>query len=142
MQRKRVFLDSSVIIFGLEVQDCNSALILDLVLQQKIEAVTCEKVVKEVRRYFSRRRNRNYAFLIENLVKKNFYVIERGEILEDMNEWRGKVKEKDLEQVASLKKFGIKSLVAYDRDFEGLEEYITPKQFIRSLNLKFYGSEY
>jgi len=142
VQRKRVFLDSSVIIFGLEVQDCNSALILDLVLERKIEAVTCEKVVKEVRHYFSRRRNRNYAFLIENLVKKNFYVIERRQILENINEWKGRVKEKDLEQVASLKKLGIKTLVAYDRDFEGLEEYTTPKQFLRSLNLKFYGREY
>lgn len=141
MQRKRVFLDSSVIIFGLEVRDCNSALILDLVLEGKIEAVTCEKVVKEVKSYFSRRRNRNYAFLIENLVKKNFYVIERRE-LENINEWKGRVKDKDLEQVASLKKLGIKTLVAYDRDFEGLEEYVTPKQFAKSLNLKFYESGY
>jgi predicted nucleic acid-binding protein len=126
----------------LEIPRCNSALLLDLVLEEKLEAVTCEKVIKEVKLYFTRRRNRNYAFLIENLIRKNFYVIGREQVMEQMQKWKGKIKEKDLEQVASVKTLGIRYLIAYDRDFEELEEYITPKRFIKSLGIKFYETEY
>jgi predicted nucleic acid-binding protein len=142
VQKRKAFLDSTVIIFGLEIPRCNSALLLDLVLEEKLEAVTCEKVIKEVKLYFTRRRNRNYAFLIENLIRKNFYVIGREQVMEQMQKWKGKIKEKDLEQVASVKTLGIRYLIAYDRDFEELEEYITPKRFIKSLGIKFYETEY
>ncbi len=48
-----------------------------------------------------------------------------------MNIYRGQIKEKDLEQLAAVRKFGIKYLIALDRDFEGQEEYMTPRQFVK-----------
>jgi hypothetical protein len=39
-----------------------------------------------------------------------------------MNQYRGKIKEKDLEQLAVVKKLGLKYLVSYDRDFASFQE--------------------
>lgn len=44
--------------------------------------------------------------------------------------------------LAAVKKLGIKYLVAYDRDFEGFEEYITPKVFIKEMDIKPASSDY
>jgi hypothetical protein len=52
-----------------------------------------------------------------------------------MDRYRGQIKEKDLEQIAVAKMLGLKYLVSYDRDFEAFEEYKTPKEFIKTLNL-------
>jgi len=59
-----------------------------------------------------------------------------------MNQYRGKIKEKDLEQLAVVKKLGLKYLVSYDRDFASFQEYKTPKKFIETLNLSVFEEEY
>ena len=46
-----------------------------------------------------------------------------------MKKYRGKIKEKDLEQLAVVKKFGINFLVSFDKDFKKFKEYKTPKIF-------------
>jgi len=53
-----------------------------------------------------------------------------------MDRYRGQIKDKDLEQIAVAKMLGLKYLVSYDRDFETFEEYKTPKEFIKALNLE------
>lgn len=57
-------------------------------------------------------------------------------VREEMDRYRGQIKEKDLEQIAVAKRLGLKYLVSYDRDFEAFEEYKTPKEFIKALNLQ------
>ncbi len=52
------------------------------------------------------------------------------------------IKDKDLEQLAAVKKLGIKYLISYDRDFEKFEEYITPKAFINWIGIKPSSYEY
>ena len=59
-----------------------------------------------------------------------------------MAELKGKIKEKDLEQLAVVRKLNLKDLVGYDRDFEKFPEYNTPKQFILKLNLETYETDY
>ena len=126
----QAFLDSSCIILGLEFRGSNSARILDLVLEGKIEAFVSERVITEVREYFRRRRSRHYAFLVESLIRKNSIVLYRNELLEEMEKWKGRIKKKDLEQIAAVKKLGLEHLVGYDRDFKTFPEYKTPRQFI------------
>jgi len=46
------------------------------------------------------------------------------------------INEKDLEQVTAVKQSGLKYLVSYDKHFEGLEEYVTPRQFVELLGLR------
>ena len=45
----RAFLDSSIIIIGFVVEKSNSAKILDLLFENKIDAIISEKVLKEVK---------------------------------------------------------------------------------------------
>jgi len=59
-----------------------------------------------------------------------------------MLKYKKLIKAKDLEQVAAVKKLGIKHLLSYDRDFEPFEEYITPKEFIKELGVKPASSVY
>ena len=56
--------------------------------------------------------------------------------------YRGLIKEKDLEQRVVVKEFGIKYLVAYDRHFEGIEEYRTSREFVLATELEAFESEY
>jgi predicted nucleic acid-binding protein len=138
----RAFLDSSVIIIGFAIEKSNSAKILDLLFENKINAFVSEKVLEEVKSYFRRKRSRDYAYLIELLLRKNCKVVYNYEVQEIMAALKGKIKEKDLEQLAAVRKFNLRHLVGYDRDFENFDEYITPKQFIQKLNLKAYETEY
>ena len=64
------------------------------------------------------------------------------ELIEQINKFKGKIKDKDLEQLAATKKYGIKFLIAYDKDFECFEEYITPKKFLQKLNKEFSENEF
>ena len=45
----KAFLDSSIIIIGFVVEKSNSAKILDLLFENKIDAIISEKVLKEVK---------------------------------------------------------------------------------------------
>ena len=64
------------------------------------------------------------------------------EVENKLNKYRGLIKEKDLEQLVVVKEFGIKYLIAYDRHFEGIEEYRTPREFVLAMGLEAFGSEY
>lgn len=63
----------------------------------------------------------------------NCILVREDEVLDFVELLRNKIKEKDLEQLAVTRKYGIKYLIAFDRDFEGFEEYKTPKEFLEIL---------
>ena len=69
-------------------------------------------------------------------------IIKRDEITHELEKWKCKIKDKDLEHVATAKLLRLKYLVSLDRDFEKFEEYRTPKQFIIELGLKPYQTDY
>jgi len=56
--------------------------------------------------------------------------IPRTEVTDVMENYADAISNSDLEQLAVVKKKGIKYLISYDRDFEPFEEYVTPQQFI------------
>ena len=137
-----IFLDSSTVIIGLVAEKSNSAKILDLVFENKINAVISEKVLREVRKYFREKRSGNYAYIIELLLRKNCKIVYNYEVKEKMAELKGKIKDKDLEQLAVVRKLNLKHLVGYDRDFKKFPEYVTPKQFVKKLNIRPFEIEY
>lgn len=49
--------------------------------------------------------------------------------------------EKDLEHLAIAKALNL-PIIAYDRDFEGIEGYVTPKRFLETLGIAKYETEY
>ena len=137
-----VFLDSSTIIYGLEFENSNSALILDLLTEKQIQAYINEKVIAEVKNYFRRRKGRNYAYLIEIFLKRNCIVIKNSELIDQMKILKGKIKRKDLEHIATVRYKNIQWLVAFDEDFEGFPEYITPEEFVNKMGLKAKSTKY
>jgi len=140
--KPRTFIDTNVFIYAFEYPECNSAKIVDLINKGIIEAIVSEQVVKEVIRYFEKYHNINLARLFRRYLFEACIVITRDQVMDEMNKYKGKIKEKDLEQIAVTKELNIKYLIALDRDFNDFEEYITPRKFIKSMNLKEANIEY
>ena len=138
----RVFLDTNVFIYSFEFPNSNSAKIIELLNKGNIEAITSEKVLKEVTEYFKKFYSIELARKFRRYLLDTCTVVIKQEVLEQINELKGKIKEKDLEQLETTKKFGIKFLISYDRDFESCEEYATPKKFLEKLKIKANDSEF
>ena len=49
--------------------------------------------------------------------------------------------DKDLEHLATATALNL-PIIAYDRDFEGIEGYVTPKRFLETLGIVKYETEY
>jgi len=140
--RYRVFIDTNVFIYAFEYPESNSAKVLRLLSERKIEAVISEQVVKEVIKYFEKYHSLKLARLFRRYLLGSCILIQRNAVLDTIQEYANQIKEKDLEQIAITKKLGIRYLIAYDRDFENFTEYITPKNFIKTMKIKEANSEY
>ncbi|TRZ89870.1 MAG: putative toxin-antitoxin system toxin component, PIN family [Methanosarcinales archaeon] len=138
----RVFLDTNVFIYSYEFQDSNSGKIIELLNDEHIEAVISERVVKEVYRYFRKYHGKDLADTFRKYLYESCRIVLARDVKDAMNRYRGQIKEKDLEQLAVVREFGIKYLIALDRDFDGKEEYRTPKEFVKLLCGKTKESEY
>ena len=64
------------------------------------------------------------------------------QLKEHLTKYASLINEKDLEQATAVRELGIKYLVSYDKHFESLEEYRTPKQFAQLLGLRTNPSNY
>ncbi len=138
----RVFLDTNIFIYAYEFHESNSNKIIDLLNKGQIEAVISERVLKEVMTYFKKFYDKDLAATLRDYLLRTCSIVFSGDIRNEMRLYKNQIKDKDLEQLASVKKLGIKFLVAYDRDFEKFEEYRIPKAFIKQLSLKPSPSDY
>lgn len=132
----RVFLDTNIFIYAYEFHESNSNKIIDLLNKGQIEAVISERVLKEVMTYFKKFYDKDLAATFRDYLLRTCAIIFPSDLKKEMKLYRNQIKNKDLEQLAAVRKLGIKYLVAYDRDFEKFEEYIIPKAFIKQLSLK------
>ena len=140
--KPRVFLDTNIFIYAFEFSESNSNKIIGLLNKNQIEAVISERVLKEVHTYFKKFYNKDLAAFFRYYLLRTCIVVLSASIKKEMIKYKKLIKDKDLEQLATVKKMGIKFLVAYDRDFEKFEEYITPKAFIRQMGIKPNSEEY
>lgn len=138
----RVFIDTNVFIYAFEFPESNSHKIIDLLNNGSIEAVISELVLREVQAYFKKFYGKDLAAAFRDYLLRTCTVIFPDDLKKEMRQYRNQIKDKDLEQLATVKKLGIKFLVAYDRDFEGFEEYIIPKAFIEYIKMKAVSSDY
>ena len=138
----KVFLDSTVFIYSFERPNSNSRKIMGLLNENTIIAVTSTRVIKEVTKYFENYYDLELARKFRKYIINSSIVIPENLVKDFMLKLKGKIKEKDLEQLAVVRKFHIKYLVAYDRDFKNIEEYKTPKEFIKIFGLKAAESEF
>jgi predicted nucleic acid-binding protein len=140
----RAYLDTNVFVYGL-LEDCNSSIILSTAEAGDLEVVVSELVVEEVQMVFKRLAGREAGFYamryVETLAAK---IVKREEMKSEVTENRGKIKDKDVENVAAVRHENLEFLVAYDRNYEGVPEYITPKDFIERLGIgiREYDMEY
>ncbi len=141
---KSAYLDSMVFVFG-RLEDCNSRLVLFLAQLGEFEVVTSELVLEEVERFFRENFGRQAGYVSRRFVEElSARIVKRSEIKTEINELKGKIKTKDLENLAAVKHENLEYLVAFDRDYEEAEvkEYITPREFIKLFKLKPHKMEY
>jgi len=140
--RLRVFLDTNVFIYAFEFSESNSSKIIDLLNDGRIEAVISERVLLEVQTYFRKFYDKDLASALRDYLLRTCTVVFSFDVKKEMLKYKRQIKDKDLEQLAVVKKLGIKFLIAYDRDFENFDEYITPKVFVKEIGGKTAISEY
>ncbi len=140
--KHRIFIDTNVFIFAFEFPDSNSNTIIELLNDGKIEALISERVIKEVYRYFKKFYDKNLADHFRNYLYETCRIILARDVKDTVKTYSRQIKEKDLEQLAVVKKYGIKYLISLDRDFIGQEEYKTPKQFVELICGKSEESEF
>lgn len=138
----RVFIDTNVFIYAFEYDQSNSAKIIDLINNRKLRAIISTQVIKEIVRYFEKYHTNELASMFRKYLLQTCIVISKEKVIDKMEEYKGKIKDKDLEQLAVVKKLMLKFLISYDRDFKPFKEYITPKQFIKLLGLKESKTEF
>jgi len=95
-----------------------------------------------VQAYFKKYYSKDLVAIFRDYLLRTCTVVFSVDVKREMARYKKVIKGKDLEQLATVKKLGIKFLVSYDRDFEAFEEYITPKEFIKEMGLKAELSNY
>jgi predicted nucleic acid-binding protein len=140
--KRRVFIDTNIFIYAFEFPGSNSNKVIDLLNKGQIEAVISERVIKEVHAYFKKFHSKDLAALFRDYLLRTCILVFAADLKREMLKYKRTIKSKDLEQVAAVKKLSIKYLVAYDRDFEPFEEYMTPHAFIKQVGLKPADSVY
>ena len=102
-----------------------------------------ELVVEETCRVMERIYGRRIVFPTRTFLLRLCAPIPRGPRLrEEMENARGIVPQKDLEVLAAARVMQADRLIAYDRHFEELLEYRTPKRMVEELGLRPYPTEY
>lgn len=140
--RPRVFLDTNVFIYAYEFPQSNSRKIVELLNRAEMEVVISERVLQETQRYFKKYYGKDLAGAFRRYLLLSCTVIPSSQLQKAMTRHKGRIKEKDLEQLAVVKKLGLRFLISYDRDFEPFEEYVTPKKFLKSLDLETTEEEF
>ena len=138
----RVFLDTNVFIYVFEFSECNSNKIINLLNKGQIEAIISEQVLKEVQAYFKKFYSKDLAATFRDYLLRTCTIVFSADVKREMLKYKKMIKSKDLEQLAAVKKLGIKFLISYDRDFENFEEYITPKEFVKEMGMKAALNDY
>ncbi|MBU4491853.1 MAG: PIN domain-containing protein [Euryarchaeota archaeon] len=141
MPKRKVFIDSSVLIRGFLFEKTNSALILKLISRKELIGVINRKVAFEVLHVLKELKDKDFASLSFSFLHSTFEIVPEEQYSEELAILRGTIKEKDLEHLATARSLGI-VIIAYDRDFEGIKEYFTPKEFLESMKLKTYDTLY
>ena len=141
MPKKRVFIDSSVIIRGFLYENSNSSLIIEMVNRGDIIGVINEKVVTEVLKVLKALKDKDFASLAFSLLYSSFEIVPKELYANEMQLSKGKIKEKDLEHLATATALNL-TIIAFDRDFKGIEGYVTPKRFLKTSGIAKYETEY
>ena len=140
--RIKAFIDTNVFIYGFAHPESNSTIVLQLINGLKMEACINFVVLKEIIRYFQRYYSRELSTDFTRYLLKTCTIIHQEDYVWEQHQLKGKIKEKDIQQIAAAKALGLKYLISFDRDFRPFPEYRTPKQFLKENGIKFKETDY
>ena len=138
----QVFIDSNVFINGLLFKDSNSRLVLELVESGRLKGYASSTVAREVHRFFSEELGRKEGHYAMQYVGSLCIVMDDSEAKNEAKKLEGKIKEKDLPNIAITRLLGLKFLISFDRDYVPFKEYSTPKKFIEKIGLYSFKTDY
>ncbi|MBI3051280.1 type II toxin-antitoxin system VapC family toxin [Candidatus Woesearchaeota archaeon] len=138
----KAFLDTAVFIYSFEFPDSNSNTVLWLVNKGILEAIISERVFLECIRYFEKHHTAKLAKIFRKYLLESCVIIPSQQVSDEMTWLKGRIKDKDLEQLATVRRLGLKFLISYDRDFLEIKEYATPKRFLMEIGVKAKETEY
>jgi len=142
MPKKKVFIDSSVLIRSFIYEESNSSIIFDLIVKGELKGIINSKVVTETLKVLKLLLDKDSVSLTFSLIHSLFEIIPLTKYEDKMKILRNQIKEKDLEHLATVRALEIKFLIAFDRDFDEVNEYITPKKFLQSEGIQAYETEF
>ena len=140
--RIRALLDTNIFKYAYEIPESNSNFIIKALNHGLFEAIITESTFKEVYRYFRKHYSKGLADAFRIYLFTVCKIVFSYQLDERSARYASLVNERDLEQVTAVRGFGMRYLVSYDRHFEGLEEYTTPKQFVELLELQTHPVNY
>ena len=140
--KTRAPLDTNIFIYAYEIPESNSKLIIDALNQGLFEAIITESTFKEVYHYFRKHYSKSLADTFRIYLFAICKTIYSYQLEEHSAKYANQINEEDLEQVIAVREFGIKYLVSYDKHFEDIEEYVTPKQFVNLLGMQSRPANY
>jgi len=128
----RAFLDSNVFIFGFERRRSNSHRILELLSKDEVRGVVTDRIVREVMKYFGRHYGKDLAAAFRDFILLTCDLVLEAD-LRTPRDLVAHVGVKDAGAVAATRSLGLARLVSTDRDFAGIPERRTPREFLRDL---------
>lgn len=136
--------DSSAIVVGLSLSESNSSLVLQAARAGEFARIALpELVIEESSTVMQRIYGRKAAYATRVFLLRLCTIIPRGpRLTEEIERARGVVPDKDLEVLAAVRVMQADRLVPYDRHFQGLKEYRTPKRMVEDLGFEPYNTEY
>jgi len=140
--RLRALLDTNIFIYAFEIPKSNSNRIINALNQNQFEAIITESTFKEVYQHFKKQYTKKMADQYRIYLFTTCKIIFTHQLKEFFHRYTNLINDKDLEQLVATRELGIKYLVSFDKHFQDIEEYKTPKQFATILRLRVHPTDY
>jgi predicted nucleic acid-binding protein len=108
----------------------------------ELKGVINFKVINETLKVLKVLLDKDSVSLAFSLIHSLFEIIPLARYEDKMKILWNQIKEKDLEHLATVRALDLKFWIAFDRDFEEIKEYITPKKLLQTEGFQAYETEF
>jgi predicted nucleic acid-binding protein len=129
-------LDTKVFVFAIEFPNSNCEGVTGALALGLFDGYVTDRVLYEGMTYFKRHHSRDDAARFHRLATTACHLVLDAVYKPRMDELGDEMNRKDAPQLAAARTLGIPHVVSTDSDFEGIAEWVTPKQFLALLGLK------
>ena len=136
----RAFLDSNVSIFGFERRNSNSHRILEMLSTGDIRGVVTDRIVREVMQYFRRRYGKDLASQFRDFILFTCELVQEADV-PISKALVALVGARDAGALAATRALGLARLVSTDRDFGGIPERRTPREFLHDVGERSHAGD-